>query len=64
MDLEVSEDREKDCKPSVEIFIECLEERIIKGRFTNGKVKEGEMIVYLNGVCVSARWEFFKRVGQ
>lgn len=64
MDLEVSEDREKDCEPGVESFIECLEEGIIKGRFTNDKVKEGEMVVYLNGMGVSVRWEIFKRVGQ
>lgn len=43
MDFEVSEDGEEDCEPGAGIFSECLEEGIIKRKFINYKVKEGEM---------------------
>lgn len=43
MDLELSE------------MLKSLEEGIIKGRFINDKIKEVEMVLYLNGVCVSKR---------
>lgn len=58
MDLEVSEDGEEDCEPGAEILSECLEEGIIKRKFINDKVKEGEMALQLNAVCVSERWSF------
>ena len=64
MDLEVSEDREEYCEPGAEIVSECLEEGIIKRRFMSYKVKDGEMVLQLNGVRVSERWSFFKRVGE
>lgn len=58
MGSEVSEDGEEDCEPGAEILSECLEEGSIKRKFINDKVKEGEMVLDLNAVCVSKRWSF------
>lgn len=57
MDLEVSEDRGEDCEPDVEIFSECLEERIVKRRFVNDKIKRGKWY-YSKIVCLK-EVEFF-----
>lgn len=62
MDLEVSEDGEEYCEPGAEIFSECLEEGVIKRRFINDEVEEGEMVLHLNGV--SQRDGVLKRVGE
>ena len=63
VNLEVSENKE-DCEPGDIIFNECLEKGIIKSRFISDQVEDGEMVLELNGVCVSKRWSFFKRVGE
>ena len=63
VNLEVSENKEN-CEPGDIVFSECLEKGIIKSRFISDQVKDGKMVLELNGVCVSKRWSFFKRVGE
>ena len=58
VNLEVSENKEN-CEPGHIVFSECLEKGIIKSRFISDQVKDGKMVLELNGVCLK-EVEFFQ----